>query len=66
MTPRAATLVGLSAILMWSLLAVLTVATGRIPAFQLLTMSIRRISSRRMVPGWSPLSSRRSYGPAIR
>jgi drug/metabolite transporter (DMT)-like permease len=39
MTPRAATLVGLSAILMWSLLAVLTVATGRIPAFQVLAMT---------------------------
>src|SRR5437016_5374178 len=39
MTPRAATLIGLSAILMWSLLAVLTVATGRIPAFQLLAMT---------------------------
>jgi drug/metabolite transporter (DMT)-like permease len=35
MTPRAATLIGLSAILMWSLLSVLTVATGKIPAFQL-------------------------------
>src|SRR6478609_4186103 len=35
MTPRTATLIGLTAILMWSLLAVLTVATGRIPAFQL-------------------------------
>jgi drug/metabolite transporter (DMT)-like permease len=39
MTPRAATLIGLSAILMWSLLAVLTVATGRLPAFQLLAMT---------------------------
>jgi drug/metabolite transporter (DMT)-like permease len=39
MTPRAATLIGLSAILMWSLLTVLTVATGRIPAFQLLAMT---------------------------
>jgi drug/metabolite transporter (DMT)-like permease len=39
MTARAATLIGLSAILMWSLLAVLTVATGRIPAFQLLSMT---------------------------
>jgi drug/metabolite transporter (DMT)-like permease len=39
MTPRAATLAGSSAILMWSLLAVLTVATGRIPAFQLLAMT---------------------------
>ena len=35
MTSRTATLIGLSAILMWSLLAVLTVATGAIPAFQL-------------------------------
>jgi drug/metabolite transporter (DMT)-like permease len=39
MTPRTATLIGLSAVLMWSLLAVLTVATGRIPAFQLLSMT---------------------------
>lgn len=39
MTPRTATLVGLTAILMWSLLSVLTVATGRIPAFQLLAMT---------------------------
>ena len=35
MTSRTATLIGLTAILMWSLLAVGTVATGRIPAFQL-------------------------------
>ena len=39
MTKSTATLVGLTAILMWSLLAVLTVATGRIPAFQLLAMT---------------------------
>jgi drug/metabolite transporter (DMT)-like permease len=39
MTPRTATLIGLSAILMWSLLALLTVAAGRIPAFQLLAMT---------------------------
>jgi drug/metabolite transporter (DMT)-like permease len=39
MSPRAATLIGLSAILMWSLLAVMTVATGRIPAFQLAAMT---------------------------
>ena len=39
MTPRAATLVGLTAILMWSLLSVLTVATGMIPAFQLAAMT---------------------------
>jgi drug/metabolite transporter (DMT)-like permease len=36
---RAATLIGLTAILMWSLLAALTVATGRVPAFQLLAMT---------------------------
>ena len=37
--PRTATLIGLTAILMWSLLAVLTVATGTIPAFQLAAMT---------------------------
>src|ERR1700681_583891 len=39
MTARAATLIGLTAILMWSLLSVLTVATGKIPAFQLAAMT---------------------------
>src|SRR5215467_8688942 len=39
MTSRAATLIGLTAILMWSLLAVMTVATGTIPAFQLAAMT---------------------------
>src|SRR5258706_9714389 len=39
MTPRIATLIGLTAILMWSLLSVLTVATGKIPAFQLAAMT---------------------------
>src|SRR5215831_1954038 len=39
MSPRTATLIGLSAIIMWSLLAVLTVATGKIPAFQLAAMT---------------------------
>ena len=39
MTTRAATLIGLTAILMWSLLSVLTVATGKIPAFQLAAMT---------------------------
>jgi len=39
MTPRTATLVGLTAILMWSLLSVLTVATGKIPAFHLAAMT---------------------------
>src|SRR5450755_1715501 len=39
MTSRTATLIGLTAILMWSLLAVLTVASGTIPAFQLAAMT---------------------------
>ena len=39
MTPRTATLIGLTAILMWSLLAVMTLATGKIPAFQLAAMT---------------------------
>src|SRR6204780_1249734 len=39
MTSRPATLIGLTAILMWSLLAALTVATGKIPAFQLAAMT---------------------------
>jgi drug/metabolite transporter (DMT)-like permease len=39
MSSRTATLIGLTAILMWSLLAVMTVATGRIPAFQLAAMT---------------------------
>jgi len=39
MSPHSATLIGLTAILMWSLLAVLTVATGQIPAFQLAAMT---------------------------
>jgi len=39
MSSRTATLIGLTAILMWSLLAVLTVATGKVPAFQLAAMT---------------------------
>jgi drug/metabolite transporter (DMT)-like permease len=39
MSPRTATLIGLTAILMWSLLAVMTVATGKVPAFQLAAMT---------------------------
>src|ERR1700759_569222 len=39
MTSRTATLIGLTAILMWSLLAVMTVAAGTIPAFQLAAMT---------------------------
>ena len=34
-----ATLIGFSAILMWSLLALLTVLSGRVPPFQLLAMT---------------------------
>jgi drug/metabolite transporter (DMT)-like permease len=39
MTSRTATLIGLTSILMWSLLSVMTVATGAIPPFQLMAMS---------------------------
>ena len=39
MTSRTATLIGLTAILMWSWLAALTMATGKIPAFQLAAMT---------------------------
>ena len=52
MTPRTATLIGLTAILMWSLLSVLTVATGKIPAFQLAAMTFgdRRRGGVRQLP----------------
>ena len=39
MTTRTATLIGMAAILMWSSLVVLTVASGTIPAFQLAAMT---------------------------
>lgn len=39
MTTRTATLIGFTAILLWSLLALFTVASGRIPPFQLVAMS---------------------------
>jgi len=39
MPPRTATLIGLTAILMWSLLSVMTVATGALPPFQLMAMT---------------------------
>jgi drug/metabolite transporter (DMT)-like permease len=39
MSSLRATLIGFSAILMWSLLAVLTVLTGQVPPFQLLAMT---------------------------
>lgn len=51
MTSRAASLIGLSAILMWSLLAVLTVATGTIPAFQLAAMTFA-IGALAAATGW--------------
>jgi drug/metabolite transporter (DMT)-like permease len=51
MTPRTATLIGLSAILMWSLLAVLTVATGAVPPFQLLSMTFA-IGACAAAAGW--------------
>jgi drug/metabolite transporter (DMT)-like permease len=39
MTPSTATLVGLGAVVLWSLLAVLTAATGTVPPFQLAAMT---------------------------
>ena len=39
MSKSAATLVGFTAVLMWSLLAVLTAASGRVPPFQLAAMT---------------------------
>ena len=39
MSPSTATLVGFSAILMWSLLSLLTVASGTVPPFQLAAMT---------------------------
>ncbi|MGX7741425.1 aromatic amino acid exporter YddG [Rhodopseudomonas parapalustris] len=51
MTPRIATLIGLSAILMWSLLAVMTVATGTIPPFQLAAMTFA-IGAAAAAVGW--------------
>ena len=38
-SPAAATLIGLCGVLMWSLFTVLTVATGRVPPFQLAAMT---------------------------
>ena len=39
MTPLRATLLGFAAIAMWSLLAALTVATGKVPPFQLAALT---------------------------
>ncbi len=38
-TRRSATLIGFSAVLMWSLLALLTAASGQVPPFQLIAMA---------------------------
>ena len=59
MTSRTATLIGLTAILMWSLLAALTVATGKIPAFQLaaLTFAIGALAGSLTLSGRSILSA---------
>ncbi|WBU30419.1 EamA family transporter [Rhodopseudomonas palustris] len=51
MTSRVATLIGLSAILMWSLLAVMTVASGTIPPFQLAAMTFA-IGALAAAVGW--------------
>ncbi|HEY8337825.1 MAG TPA: EamA family transporter, partial [Tardiphaga sp.] len=51
MSPRTATLIGLTAILMWSLLAVLTVATGSVPPFQLAAMTFA-IGALAAAAGW--------------
>jgi drug/metabolite transporter (DMT)-like permease len=39
MSRRAATLIGFTAVLMWSLLALLTVGSGQVPPFQLAAMT---------------------------
>ncbi|MFZ5734476.1 MAG: DMT family transporter [Pseudomonadota bacterium] len=59
MTSSLATLIGLTSILMWSLLAALTVATGKIPPFQLAAMTfaigamIGPVAWLRRPQGWS-------------
>ncbi len=39
MTRRSATLIGFTAVLMWSLLALMSAASGRVPPFQLAAMT---------------------------
>src|SRR5690349_7104232 len=39
MSPRTATLIGFTAILMWALLALLTAASGAVPPFQLAALT---------------------------
>jgi drug/metabolite transporter (DMT)-like permease len=51
MSPRTATLIGLTAILMWSLLSMLTVATGAVPPFQLAAMTFA-IGALAAAAGW--------------
>jgi drug/metabolite transporter (DMT)-like permease len=62
MTPRTATLIGLTSILVWSLLAALTVATGKIPALQLAAMTFA-IGA---LVGFLTISSRGSAIDALR
>src|SRR6476646_5603087 len=66
MTSRTATLIGLTAILMWSLLAVLTVATGRVPAFQLAAMTFA-IGALAAIASWirRPGAARALHQPAL-
>ena len=39
MSPRTATIIGFTAVILWSLLAVMTAASGRVPPFQLAAMT---------------------------
>src|SRR4051812_28764365 len=66
MTPQTATLIGLTAILMWSLLAVLTVATGRVPAFQLAAVTFG-IGALAAIASWiwRPGAARATRQPAL-
>ena len=67
MTPRTATLIGLTAILMWSLLSVLTVATGKMPRVSARRDDVRdRRRGRRSRPGsGGPRRSRALRQPPI-
>src|SRR5436305_1590969 len=63
---RTATLIGLTAILMWSLLAVLTVATGRVPAFQLAAMAFAIGALAAIASwGWRPGAIRAVHQPTL-
>src|SRR5476649_1595972 len=67
MTSRTATLIGLTAILMWSLLAALTVATGKIPAFQLaaMTFAIGALAIGPVIWIWRPEAVRALRQPPV-